>query len=170
MAIKQRRKNADYLEVGSKYELMGTGFTQLDDQPSATTSSKKYINMKSAVQSITGYEWTAPIAFDEIDSEKAIAFILKIGKQELTGADCETNYVSVDLDGTAKDGAYPARKRAVAVEVSSFDDNDGEVEGSANLLAKGDWEYGYFNVSTKTFTEDETALEAFSYAVALSAI
>ena len=169
MSIRQRRKNADYIKVGSGFEFMGTGFTQLDDEPSASTTSKRYINMSGEIQSITGYAWSAPFTFDQIDSEKAIAAIVKIGKEELTGADAETEYVSVDLNGTSGVSGYPARKRSVAIEVSSFDDSDGEIEGSGNLLAKGEWVYGYFDTSTKTFTENDTAKEAFSYAVALSA-
>lgn len=171
-SIRQRRKNADYLNVGSSaspaYELMGTGFTKADDEPSASTSSKRYINQKSAVQSVNGYEWSMPYDFDEIDSEKAIAFIVKIGKEELTGEDAETDYISVDLNGTSGQNGYPARKRTVAIEVASFDDSDGEIQGSGNLLAKSDWVFGYFDTTNKTFTQSDDAKAAFSYAVALT--
>lgn len=168
-AVRQRRHNADYLSVGGSYEFMGTGFTQVDDSPSASTSSKRYINMRSETQSITGYSWTAAFTFDEIDSEKAIAYLIKVGKEELLGEDAETDYVSVDLNGTSTSGkGYPARKRHVAIEVSEFSDSDGEIEGSGNLLAKGDWVFGFFDVESKTFTEDETAKTAFAYAQTLA--
>ena len=71
--VRMRADNADYLMIGSTYEFIGNGFTKLDDDPAASTSSKRYINMRSEVQSITGYAWTAPFTFDQIDSEKAIA-------------------------------------------------------------------------------------------------
>ena len=45
-----------------QYELLGTGVTQLDDSPSAQTTSKRYVNNKSATQRISSYEWTAPDA------------------------------------------------------------------------------------------------------------
>lgn len=167
-AIRQRRHNADYLYVGTGYEFMGTGFTQINDNPAATTSSKRYVNMRSASQSVTGYAWTAPFTFDEIDSEKAIAFLTKVGKEELLGDDAETDYVCVDLSVTAETEGYPARRRHVAIEVSDFSDNDGEINGSGNLLAKGDWEYGYFKVDTKAFTKDDTAKAKFAYAVTLA--
>ena len=125
--------------------------------------------MKSNSQSVSGYGWTAPFTFDQIDSEKAIAFLVRIGKEELVGADTEAEYVSVDLLGekdTTK--GYPARKRLVAVEISSFDDSDGEIEGSGNLLAKGDWVYGWFDIVGKTFSEDESAKNSFSYAATLA--
>ena len=42
----------------------------------------------------------------------------------------------------------------MAIEVAEFSDNDGEIQGSGNLLAVGDWEWGSFDTSTKTFTPD----------------
>ena len=47
-AVKQRYQEASYLEVADAYELMGTGFTELNENPGAQTSSKKYINDKSS--------------------------------------------------------------------------------------------------------------------------
>ena len=46
--VKQRYQEADYLNVGEQgaesYVLMGTGFTKIDDSPSAQTTSKRYVN------------------------------------------------------------------------------------------------------------------------------
>lgn len=167
-AIKQRRHTADYIDVGNGFELMGTGFTSLNDNPAAQTSSKKYVNMASAATSVTSYQWTAPFTFDEIDSEKAIAFITRIGREELLGDDAETDYITVDLSVEKKENGYPARKRHVSVEVSDFSENDGEVQGSGNLGAKSDWEYGYFDVTTKQFTANESARSDFQYAKTLA--
>lgn len=173
-SVRQRAQIAGYLKVGDNFEFMGTGFTQLNDSPAASTKQKRYINMVSESQSISGYAWTAPFTFDQIDSEKAIAQLIKIGKEELVGGDAETEYVDVDLLGTKESTAsaskgYPARQRHVAVEVSSFDDSDGEIEGSGNLLAKGDWVYGWFDTEKKVFTEDAAAKSNFAYAKTLSA-
>ncbi len=173
-SVRQRMQNADYLKVvGDAFEFMGTGFTKLDDSPAASPKSKRYINMKSESQSISSYAWTAPFTFDQIDSEKVIAYLVKIGKEELVAADTETEYVSVDLLGTKESSGdaskgYPARKRNVAIEISSFDDSDGEIEGSGNLLAKGDWVYGWFDTALKTFEADETAKNSFAYAKTLT--
>ena len=51
-----------------------------------------------------------------------------------------------------KEGSYEAKRRRVAVEVSEFADNDGEMQGSGNLLAVSDWEMGTFDTKTKAFT------------------
>ena len=172
-SVRQRAQIAGYLKINENFEFMGTGFTQLNDSPSASTKQKRYINMVSESQSISGYAWTGPFTFDQIDSEKAIAFMVKIGKEELVGGEAETEYVDVDLLGTkesteSSSKGYPARKRRVAIEISSFDDSDGEIEGSGNLLAKSDWEYGWFDTSAKTFTADATAKSNFAYAKTLS--
>lgn len=136
------------------YELLGFGVTQLDDSPSAQTTSKRYVNQKSATQSIGSYEWTAPLEFDLIRSEKAIEFVANIGEKELTGKDAETDYVIVYLEKPAKtpEGSFEAKRRRVAVEISEFSDNDGEIQGSGNLLGVTDWEFGTFDTKTKTFT------------------
>lgn len=172
-SVRQRAQIAGYLKTGDDFSFMGTGFTQLDDSPAAATKQKRYINMVSESQSISGYAWTAPFTFDQIDSEVAIAFLIKIGKEELVGGGAETEYVDVDLLGekestesTSK--GFPARKRQVAVEISDFSDSDGEIEGSGNLLAKSDWVYGWFDTTTKVFTEDNSAKSNFAYAKTLA--
>ncbi len=176
-AVRQRTQNADYLLVDGTYEFAGTGFTKLDDSPTASTKKKRYINMKSESTNIAGYSWVSAFSFDDIESEKAVAFLVRVGKEELIGSDTETDYVSVDLLGT-KDAAgeeggasrgYPARKRRVAVEVASFADSDGEIEGTGNLLAKSDWVFGWFDVESKMFTQDDAAKASFAYAKSLAA-
>ena len=106
--VEQRYQQPDYIDVSGgtgspQYELLGFGVTQLDNSPAAKTSSKRYVNQKSATQSIGSYEWTAPL------------------------------------------------------EVADFSDNDGEIQGSGNLLAVSDWVEGSFDTTTKTFTEKGAA-------------
>ena len=159
--VKQRYQEADYLNVGEQgaesYVLMGTGFTKIDDSPSAQTTSKRYVNNRSATKSIGSYDWSAPYELDMIEAEEAIAFIAKIGRHELTGAEAETDYIRVDLGKEKGEKGYPARKRRVAIEVAEFVDNEGEIQGTGNLLGKGDWEFGSFDPETKKFTADGAA-------------
>lgn len=160
--VKQRRNISDYIGIAAgdkpEFALMGTGFTDLNDSPSAQTSSKKYINNKSATKGISGYDWSAPYTTDRILEDKAIDFICEIGEKELTGADAEADYVKVDLDKKvgASGTEYEARKRKVAVEVAEFTNNDGEMQASGNLLGITDWEFGKFDITTKAFTASET--------------
>lgn len=157
MGIRKRKVQANYLKVGETFELLGTGFTELNESPSAQTTSKRYINQSSASQSVTGYEWSSSFNADQIKSEKAIEHIRKIGEMQLTGADTEAEYVIVDLDQEAQTSGYRARKINVAIAVDSFDDNDGELGISGTFLGQSDPIEGTFDTSTKSFTLGFTA-------------
>lgn len=156
--IRKRKVQANYMKVKEAFELLGTGFTELNESPSAQTSSKRYINQSSATQSVTGYEWGTSFNTDQINSEKAIEYIRDIGEMQKTGADAETEYIIVDLDKpAATEGAYRARQFKVAIAVDSFDDNDGELGISGNFLGQSDPVEGTFTVASKEFAEGFTA-------------
>lgn len=156
--VRQRYMQANYIAVGaadSTYVFMGAGFSELNESPSAQTSSKRYINDKALTKRVSGYDWSSPFTTDQIRSEEAIKFICEIGELQKIGADAETDYVIVDLDQKETGDAstsYHARKFHVAIEISSFDNNDGEMAASGNLLQIGDLVEGTFDTSTKTFT------------------
>ena len=154
MGIRKRKVQANYLKVKDAFELLGTGFTELNESPSAKTTSKRYINQSSSTQSVTGYEWGTSFNTDQINSEKAIEYIRDIGEMQKTGADAETEYLIVDLDkpGTAE-GSFRARKFKVAIAVDSFDDNDGELGISGSFLGQSDPIEGTFTVAAKEFAE-----------------
>lgn len=154
MSIRKRKVQANYMKVKEAFELLGTGFTELNESPSAQTTSKRYINQSSSRQSVTGYDWGTSFNADQIVSENAIEYIRDIGEMQKTGADTETEYIIVDLDkpGT-EDGSFRARKFNIAIAVDSFDDNDGELGISGNFLGQSDPIEGTFTVATKKFTE-----------------
>lgn len=158
MGIRKRKIQANYLKIEETFELLGTGFTELNESPSAQTASKRYINQSSASQSVTGYEWSTSFNADQIVSEKAIEHIRKIGEMQLTGAEAEAEYIIVDLDKEAAESAgFRARKFKIAIAVDSFDDNDGELGISGNFLGQSDPVEGTFDTSAKTFEEGFTA-------------
>lgn len=163
MAIKQRRKVANYMDLNktgsgeAQYEFMGTGFKDLNENPGAQTGSRRYINDKSTTKSIKGYEFQSAFNADYIESEKVIADIVEIGKLQKTGSDAERDYVIVDLDKKASGGgvsesSYEARKIRVAVEVNQFGSDDGDMTCEGNLLGIGDVIPGSFDIKTKKFT------------------
>lgn len=122
--VKQRYQEASYLKVSEAFELMGTGFTELNEDPGAQTTSKKYINDKSSTSSITSYEGEHGFTADQIPSEKVIKDLVSIGKERKTGADAEREFVRVDLDekaeGDTTGTVFKARMFTVAAEISSF--------------------------------------------------
>ncbi|WP_455504785.1 phage tail tube protein [Clostridium sp.] len=156
MAIRKRKVQANYMKVGETFEVLGAGFTELNESPSAQTSSKRYINQSSSSQAVTGYEWSSSFNADQIVSEKAIEYIREIGEMQKTGEETETEYIIVDLDKEAQTAGYRARKFNIAIAVDSFDDNDGELGISGNFLGQSDPVEGTFDTSAKTFKDGFT--------------
>jgi hypothetical protein len=151
---RERVKQANYLKIDGVFELLGAGFEELNESPGAKSVSKRYINDKSETKTITGYDWSSDYSLDQIRSEKAIEFICNIGELLLTGSNCETDYVIVDLDRPGSIGnTFRARKIKVAIEVKDFKSKDGEMQGSGSFLGKGDLIEGTFDTTTREFTE-----------------
>ncbi|MEG1752983.1 MAG: hypothetical protein RR234_03640 [Christensenella sp.] len=159
----KRKDKAEFLNVSKtaatpEWALCGIGFTALTETPSAQTSSKRYINQTSARQSVKGYEWSAPFEADQIKDEKALAFIVDIARNQLTGSDAETQLLQVDLDCPVSGAAntFSARMRTVAIAVSEFPDNDGELGVTGDFLGVSDPVVGTYNATTKAFVEGTT--------------
>lgn len=156
--VRERRMQGNYLDCGvsgtAAYEFLGTGFKELNEEPGAKTSGKRYINSKSTSKAITGYEWQSPFSADQIRSERAIEYICAVGELQKTGGEAEADYVIVDLDKREGETGtvYKARKIRVAIEVSKFGDEDGEMTCEGNFLGIGDMVIGTFDTSAKTFT------------------
>lgn len=97
----QRHNIADYIDVSAtstaRWEMLGNGVTSLNESPNATVKSSKYINNPSATKTTTGYETQFPFNSELIVSEIAIKKIYNMGTSQLTGGDCQMNYVRVDL-------------------------------------------------------------------------
>ena len=82
--------------------------------------------------------------------------LYKIGRDELTGADAERDYIRVELfePVASKENTFKARKFRVAVEVASCAGAGGEtIKVTGNLNNVGTFVDGEFNTTTKTFTE-----------------
>ena len=159
MAVRVRRIQANYLKVNGKFEFLGTGFTDITEKPSPKTTSKRYINDASSSQSITSYEWSSDFEADQIQSDKAIEYIVSIGEMCKTGADAETEYLIVDLDKEAKTTGYRARKFKIAIQVDEFSNNDGELQCKGSFLGLGDPIEG--TVTIDGSTKEATFAEGF---------
>lgn len=165
-----RHMIGDYLKIGAtedtpeipKYALMGAGFKQLDESPNAQTESEAYISDRSTTTTIVGYD--GQYAFDTkfISDEAAVAFIYNIARNQLTGADAETDYVRVDLfEGEEGSTIYPARKIRIAVEVSSIEGEGGKaMRIKGNLRQVGDLVNGTFDTAKAVANPAEDAFTA----------
>lgn len=148
---------ADYVKIGDTYELMGTGFTKLDENPGAQTDSETYINETTASTDITGYETEFSYESRLIPSQKAIYTLWKQGRDHATGGDAQLEYVRVELFnpvGEASEAAaeFTARHFIVANEVSeTTGEGGGKISVSGTLHAVGDPELGKFDTVTRKF-------------------
>lgn len=161
MAKVIRHQIADYLNTApsgeAAYSLMGTGYTALDENPSAKVDNTAYVSDKASSATITGYENSFKFDSQLISDDATIAYLYSIGRDQKTGSDAETDYVRVDLFDAATSGAYKARKFRVAVEISSISGAGNEiVKVSGSLHQIGDAVQGTFNPTTKTFTASST--------------
>lgn len=154
---------ADWLNVGTaispEWALIGTGVNTLNENPNAQIDTKIYINEKSSTSSVKSYQPQFPFDMDLMTDEKAIMFIHKIGRNQLTGSAAETEYVKVDLYDPCIPGSdqfFKARLFKVSIEVSGAAGPGGEtVVSTGNLNAKGDVILGYWDTVAKTFTEGD---------------
>lgn len=155
-----RYQIADYINTAAagdteSYALMGVGFNTLDESPSAQTDDKIYIHEKSQTTTITSYQTTFAFDSDLIADEAAVMTLYDVGRNQLTGADAQKDYVRVELfkPVSGSTTTFEARKFVVAVQVDSVSGAGGEVvQVSGNLAGVGDFIDGTFDTSTKTFT------------------
>ena len=154
-----RNAIADYVLIGDDYELMGTGFTSLDESPNAQTDSETYINETTASADVTSYETEFPYESRLIPSQKAIYALYKMGRDHATGDAAQLTYVRVDLFNkipttqTTDPVEYTARQFTVANEVSDIAGEGGQkIQVSGTLHAVGDPIQGKFNPLSKEFT------------------
>lgn len=159
-AVKPRYQERAYLKVGENFELMGTGFQELNEDPGAQTTTKRYISDRSSTSSITSYEGEHPFTADQIMSEAVIKDLVQIGKERKVGSDAERELVRVDIDEAVEEeeNTFKARKFEVSAEISSFSDNDGELQVEGTFHDKGDPVIGKFNTESREFTPDSAVL------------
>lgn len=162
-----RYQVADYLGIPASdsdgdptFALMGAGFNTLDENPAAQLDTKAYINDRAASSIIKSYQPQFPFDTDLMKSEEAIMELYNIGRNELTGADAERDYVRVELfePVASKTNTFKARKFRVAVSVDSCAGAGGEaIKVTGNLNNVGTFVDGEFNTQTMTFVDAETA-------------
>ena len=154
---------ADYLDTSENdtpsYALMGTGFTQVDENPNPVVDEKAYINDKASTKNVTGYGATFPFSADVYSDEAAIAVLMDIGENQKTGSSATRNYIRtsflVNDDGEPITTTVKARKFNVTVEVTGITGAGTEaLQIAGNLHQRGDFIPGTFNLETKAFTPD----------------
>lgn len=156
--MKQKMRNglASYLNLAknsdtAQWSLMSVGFTDLTENPTARVVAKQYIGDKNPSSRVVGYDWNTAFTTDQILDDEAVQFICNIGAKQLTGEECERDYIIVDLDQPVAEqtDVYEARLFRVAIQVTGFPAADGMLTAAGTLLSLGEPKSVQFNVSTK---------------------
>ena len=150
----QRHMIADYIDISATstpvWELMGTGFTSLNESPNAQVKSSKYINNPSATKTTTGYETQFPFTSEMIVSEKAIRKIYNVAALQKTGGDCEASYIRADLFNPS--GAY-TKTTDVSIDTAKtyYEKIDDEYYPVASPIVGDIGDYYEFAATANTF-------------------
>ena len=145
---------AGYGASTTDIQLLNVGFNKFDEKSNPIEKSTQYVGDKSKTNTVTGYDNQFDIESDRIKNDKVNDYCYDIFLNRKTGTDAETYLYLVDLADSTAENTYSARKIRVSTVIESCTNNPGESKVfSGSLKGVGDFTYGTFNTSTKTFTE-----------------
>lgn len=161
MGIRSRATEADFYKISKEatsFQFMGTGFTGINEKPNGQTSEKRYVCDSSTTTTINKYNWNSEVTADQIANDAVIEDIVSIGKELKIGEEAEREYLKVDLDRPGQtEKTYYARKFKVAVQITEYPDNDGELQVNATFLGLGDPVIGTATITDATSSSPATA-------------
>ena len=148
-----------YFQVGSgentEIELGGV-ITEMSESSNPIEQTKHYIHQKSGNTNVTGYNNEFAITMDMVMNDKVYDDFYNLFETRATGKDLKRDHYIVKswkpVEGEAN--TFEARKITQTVEITEATSPAGEQKQMSGSLKGGDFEYGTFNLSTKTFTAD----------------
>lgn len=163
-APKQRYEIADYLKVGGKYYLMGTGFTSINESSGAQEDSKTYVNDKETTTWLKGFQREFSYDNDLIISEVPVVALREVSLRGLTGTKAMFEYVRSDLfmpKAAAEDNTNFYARHFIVSAIPDSEEGEGAdtITSSGKLKPIGSMTEGWFDMATMTFTEDSNAYE-----------
>ena len=133
---------------------LGGVITSLTESANPTESEKQYIHQKSAVTSVTGFNNEFPITMDMVQGDEVFDDFYGLFYNRATGTDLKRDHYIVNLwePVSGSENTYKARKINQTVEITEANGDAGAQKQITGSLKGGDFVYGTFNTSTKTFT------------------
>ena len=141
--------------TGNSAEInLGGVITSLTESANPTESEKQYIHQKSAVTSVTGFKNEFPITMDMVQGDEVFDDFYGLFYNRATGTDLKRDHYIVNLwePVSGSENTYKARKINQTVEITEANGDAGAQKQITGSLKGGDFVYGTFNTSTKTFT------------------
>ena len=133
---------------------LGGVITELTESSNPEESEKQYIHQKSKVVKVTGFSNEFPITMDMVKGDAVFEDFYNIWYTRATGMDAQRDHYIVNLwePVTGSENTYNARKITQTVSITEANGDAGAQKQITGSLKGGDFVYGTFNVSTKTFT------------------
>ena len=156
MAKIERKYMAHFINAAQDaeavYERLGQDLEEFSPELSAQVETKKNILGESSVL-ISGYEKTAAVEPFYAEAGSALFERLQaIVDGDLVLDNLKADVVDVKLWEQGSDGAFPAVKETVYIEVTSYGGDTTGYQIPFTLHYTGQKTKGTFDVSTKTFT------------------
>ena len=147
---------AHYFDVGTSetpdIELGGV-ITEMTESTNPKETEKQYIHQKSSITKTTGYANEFPITMDMVKGDKVFENFYEKFYLRKTGNDLNIDHYIVNLwEKETEANTYKARKINQTVSITECNGAAGEQKQITGSLKGGDFVYGTFNTSTKTFT------------------
>ena len=134
---------------------LGGVITSLTESSNPTETTKQYIHEKSSRTNVTGFGNEFPITMDMVSGDAVFEDFYGIFYNRATGTDAKRDHYIVNLwESTGTTNEYKARKINQTVEITEATGDAGQQKQITGSLKGGDFVYGTFNTSTKTFTPD----------------
>lgn len=133
---------------------LGGVITEMTESSNPKETEKQYIHQKSSVTKTTGYANEFPITMDMVQGDVVAEDFYNLFYTRATGSDLERDHYIVNLWESEGENTYKARKIRQTVSITEATGGAGEQKQISGSLKGGDFEYGTFNVSTKTFTPE----------------
>lgn len=146
---------AHYFGFNNKIVLGGV-ITELTESANPTESEKQYIHQKSKTSKVTGFSNEFPITMDMVKGDEVFEYIYNLFYERKVGNELNIDHYIVNLwePVTDQTDTYKARKITQTCSITECNGAAGEQKQITGSLKGGDFVYGTFNTSTKTFTEN----------------
>lgn len=146
---------AHYFGFNNKIVLGGV-ITEMTESANPKESSKQYIHQKSETTKVTGFANEFPITMDMVKGDEVFEYMYGLFYERKLGSDLDIDHYIVDLWEPVAEQAntYKARKIVQTCSITECNGAAGEQKQITGSLKGGDFIYGTFNTSTKTFTEN----------------
>ncbi len=144
-----------YFGINNKIVLGGV-ITELTESANPTESEKQYIHQKSKVTKVTGFANEFPITMDMVKGDEVFEYMYNLFYERKVGSDLDIDHYIVNLwePVAEQENTYKARKITQTCSITECNGAAGEQKQITGSLKGGDFVYGTFNTSTKTFTEN----------------